>query len=129
MIRGWEARRNATTLVLGLDTFDAQADIFGGYADIRATVNGTSHSERLPINRLLPGGNPNDPELNLFLYVTAPPGYVIRSGVPISFDVSVTDRNGHRSNTIRGFFVTETPAGQAVDGPMGPLQFEVQLGK
>jgi hypothetical protein len=125
-IKGWVAARDADTVVLALDMYDAQADVFGGYADIK--INGESRRVG-PIVHLLPGENPNDPEMDLFLYVQAPPGYVVRTGIPVNFTVTVTDRTGHRSNTVSGFFVTETPAGGAVDGPSGPLQVDAKLGR
>ena len=126
VIKGWRAARNDTIVAVELDTYDAQGDLFGGYADVN--VNGESF--RIPSMVLFPGENPSDPELNLTLYVKASPGYVVRTGIPVNFEVSVTDRAGHRSNTVRGFFVTETPQGQTNDGPAAThFNVEVKLGK
>jgi hypothetical protein len=101
-------RLDRTTWVIGLDTFDPQADLWQGtcHAAIQQITNPANAGQfHIPINTLLPGANPADPEANVFCAVRfarpAPPG------VPFRFTVMVTDRQGNNSNKIRGSVITE----------------------
>ena len=129
IIKGWVATRNRTTVILALDTYDPQGDLFGGFTSIQIKNQpGVSQALSGPINRLLRGSNPNNPENNVYLYAYSPAG--IPSGIPIQFTVTVTDRTGHRSNRVSGFFVTEDKAGESVDGPMPQLELQgVEVGQ
>ena len=129
IIKGWVATRNRTTVVLALDTYDPQGDLFGGVVTSGSSTNRGEPGPVRPLNRLLRGSNPNDPENNVYL-VTPTPRPGIPSGIPIQFTVTVTDRAGHRSNRVSGFFATEAKAGESVDGPMPRLELQgVEVGQ
>ena len=105
LIRMVDARQPQNHVFLfAADTYDAQADLFGGTAHIRfdAPVAG---SFDLPITQLLPGANQNDPEADVVLALRL--NAAVPHGINFAYHISVTDRAGHTSNEVTGLGVTE----------------------
>jgi hypothetical protein len=125
-IRSFQVSRpNSVVFGAVLDVFDAQADVFGGTC--RVVIDGAGTLEG-PINQLLPGANPNDPEGDVVCAVRlrqAPP-----RGLTITGRFSVIDRGGHESNALDFVVTFELPHNaaaseervepEAVDGSLQP---------
>jgi hypothetical protein len=104
------ARLNSVTFGTVLDVFDAQADVFGGTC--RVIVDGAGTLD-IPINQLLPGANPSDPEEDVVCAVRlrqAPP-----RGLTVTGRISVIDRAGHQSNAMEFVLTFEARRDGAAD--------------
>jgi hypothetical protein len=104
------ARLNSVTFGTVLDVFDAQADVFGGTC--RVIVDGAGTLD-IPINQLLPGADPNDPEEDVVCAVRlrqAPP-----RGLTVTGRISVIDRAGHQSNAMEFVLTFEARRDGAAD--------------
>jgi hypothetical protein len=115
---------DAGTWMVVLETFDLQADLFGGtcnltYEQSNLLIN--RGSGRIPITELGPGANPKDPEMDVLCAVRFDPP--ADPGTPFDFRISVTDKAGHMSNTVSGHLLTEKVVGASEGDNDAPMRF------
>jgi hypothetical protein len=115
---------DAGTWMVVLETFDPQADLFGGtcnlaYEQSNLLIN--RGSGRIPITELGPGANPKDPEMDVLCAVRFDPP--ADPGTPFDFRISVTDKAGHMSNTVSGHLLTEKVVGASEGDNDAPMRF------